>query len=263
MAAENNLKTLEEKSIFILREANAKFKHIAALWSMGKDSTTMLALARKAFMGKIPFQVIYIDNGIDFPESYEFMEEMVKKWGLNLIIAKSNIKSELSGFSCCGANKTVALKKLMKEKRFDAIIASIRRDEHSIRAKDRYFSPRDTSFKWDYKNQPAELWGNYATKIYDGSHFRVHPLLDWSESDVWRYIKKEKIPINPLYLAKDGYRYRSLGCTHCTVPIKSSASSIEGIIKELKITKTEERSGRSQDKEKAYVMEKLRSLGYM
>ena len=263
MAAENNLKALEEKSIFILREANAKFKHIAALWSMGKDSTTMLALARKAFMGKIPFPVIYIDNGIDFPESYEFMEEMAKKWKLDLIVAKSDIKSELSGFSCCGANKTNALKKLMKERKFDAIIASIRRDEHSIRAKERYFSPRDSSFKWNYKNQPAEVWGNYASKINGGSHFRVHPLLDWTELDIWRYIKKEGMPINPLYLARNGYRYRSLGCTHCTIPVKSNASSIDGIIKELKTTKTEERTGRSQDKEKAYIMEKLRSLGYM
>ena len=98
MAAENNLKALEEKSIFILREANAKFKHIAALWSMGKDSTTMLALARKAFMGKIPFPVIYIDNGIDFPESYEFMEEMAKKWKLDLIVAKKRYKIRAIGF---------------------------------------------------------------------------------------------------------------------------------------------------------------------
>ncbi|MGC8495679.1 MAG: sulfate adenylyltransferase subunit CysD [Candidatus Micrarchaeia archaeon] len=260
---EQNLKQLEEKSIYIMREAQLKFKNIAALWSMGKDSTTMLAIARKAFMGKVPFPVIHIDNGIDFPETYAFREELAKKWNLKLIVAKSEIKSEISGFSCCGANKTVALKKVMKDYGFDALIVSIRRDEHSIRAKERYISPRDKNFKWDYKNQPAELWDDYSSKMDTGGHVRIHPLLDWNEIDIWNYIKREKIPINPLYLSRNGYRYRSLGCTHCTVPVKSSAKTLDQIIKELKTTKVEERSGREQDKEKEYIMQRLRSLGYM
>ncbi|MGC8572348.1 MAG: sulfate adenylyltransferase subunit CysD [Candidatus Micrarchaeia archaeon] len=258
-----DLNELESKSIYIIREAKNKFKNIAALWSMGKDSTTMLALARKAFLGKVPFPVIHIDNGIDFPETYKFREELAKKWNLDLIVAKSEIKPELSGFSCCGSNKTDALKKVMSEYKFDALIVSIRRDEHGIRAKERIFSPRDQSFKWDYKNQPEEIWNNYTSALDKKGHIRVHPLLDWNEIDIWNYIKREKIPINPLYLSRNGYRYRSLGCTHCTVPIKSDAKNINEIIKELETTNVEERSGREQDKEKEYVMEKLRSLGYM
>jgi sulfate adenylyltransferase subunit 2 len=260
---EQNLDKLEEKSIFIIREAKANFKNLAALWSMGKDSTTMLALARKAFLGKIPFPVIHIDNGIDFPETYKFREELAKKWGMKLIVVKSEIKEELSGFACCGENKTVALKKAMKEHHFDGLIVSIRRDEHSIRAKERYFSPRNEKFGWDFKNQPAEMWNNYSSKLEDTDHIRVHPILDWNEIDIWNYIKREKVPINPLYYSKEGQRYRSLGCTHCTVPFKSDAKSIDDIIKELQATKKEERGGRQQDKEKEYIMEKLRALGYM
>ncbi|MCL5433698.1 MAG: sulfate adenylyltransferase subunit CysD [Candidatus Marsarchaeota archaeon] len=258
-----DLNELESKSIYIIREARNKFKNIAALWSMGKDSTTMLALARKAFLGKIPFPVIHIDNGIDFPETYKFREDLAKKWNLDLIVAKSEIKPELSGFSCCGSNKTEALKEVMSEHNFDALIVSIRRDEHGIRAKERIFSPRDQSFKWDYKNQPEEIWNNYTSSLDKKGHIRVHPLLDWNEIDIWNYIKREKIPINPLYISRNNYRYRSLGCTHCTVPIKSNAKNVNEIIKELETTNIEERSGREQDKEKEYVMEKLRSLGYM
>jgi sulfate adenylyltransferase subunit 2 len=260
---EQNLDVIEEKAIFVLREANSKFKNMAAMWSMGKDSTAMLALARKAFLGKIPFPVIHIDNGIDFPESYRFREELAKKWNMKLIVVKSEIKEEMSGFSCCGANKTVALKKVMKEHGFDSLIVSIRRDEHGIRAKERTFSPRDKDFKWDYKNQPAELWNNYASKMEGTSHLRVHPLLDFNEIDIWNYTKREKVPVNPLYFAKEGFRYRSLGCTHCTVPLKSNADTIDKIIAELRGTKIEERSGRQQDKEKEFIMQKLRALGYM
>ncbi|MDE1851660.1 MAG: sulfate adenylyltransferase subunit CysD [Candidatus Micrarchaeota archaeon] len=260
---QQDLKELEERSIYIIREATTKFDNVAALWSMGKDSTTMIALARKAFLGKVPFPVIHIDNGVDFPETYKFRQELAKKWKLNLIVAESEIKPEMSGFACCGENKTVALKKVMKDHGFDALIVSIRRDEHGIRAKERYMSPRDKEFKWDFKNQPAEIWDDYSSKLDAKGHVRIHPLLDWNEVDIWGYIKKEKIPINPLYYSRNGLRYRSLGCTHCTVPIKSKAKTIDDIIKELVVTKVEERSGREQDKEKIYVMEKLRALGYM
>ena len=261
---EQDLNKIEEKSIFILREANSKFKNMAALWSMGKDSTAMLALARKAFLGRIPFPVIHIDNSIDFPESYKFRDDLAKKWKMKLIVAKSEIKEEMSGFACCGANKTTALKKIMDEYGFDSLIVSIRRDEHGIRAKERYFSPRDKKFKWDYKNQPAELWNNYTSKLdKEGEHIRIHPILDWNEIDIWQFIKKEKVPMNPLYFAKDGYRYRSLGCTHCTVPLKSNADTLDKIMEELRGTKVEERSGRQQDKEKEYIMQKLRALGYL
>jgi sulfate adenylyltransferase subunit 2 len=258
-----NIKQLEERSIYILREANMKFKNVAALWSMGKDSTTMLALARKAFLGKIPFPVIHIDNGIDFPETYTFREQLAKKWKLNLIVANSEIKPDSIGSACCGRNKPDTLKKVMKENGFDALIVSIRRDEHGIRSKERYMSPRDEKFRWNYKDQPAELWDDYASKLDEGGHVRVHPLLDWSEIDIWSYIKQEKIPVNPLYFSRNGFRYRSLGCLHCTVPVKSNAKSVDDIVKELETTKIEERSGRSMDKEAEYTMQRLRSLGYM
>ncbi len=257
------LKKLENKSVFIIREAKLNFKNIAALWSMGKDSTTMLSLARKAFKGKVPFPVIHIDNGIDFPETYEFREELTKKWNLDTIVLKSKIKSEMSGFACCGENKTVALKKFMNDNGIDGLIVSIRRDEHGIRAKERYVSPRNEKFEWNYKDQPAELWNNYSSKLDKKGHVRIHPLLDWNEIDIWNYVKAEKVPMNPLYFSRNGYRYRSLGCTHCTVALKSEAKNIDDIIKELETTSAEERSGRQQDKEKEYVMEKLRALGYM
>ncbi len=258
-----NINELEEKSIYVIREAKSRFNKMAALWSMGKDSTAMLAIARKAFLGKIPFPVIHIDNGIDFPESYKFRNDLAEKWGMEVIVAKSKIKPEISGYSCCGSNKTVTLKKVLEEYGFEALIVSIRRDEHAVRAKERYISPRDRNFKWNYKDQPAEVWNSYSSKLDKKGHLRVHPILDWNEIDIWSYIKKNKVPINPLYYSNNGYRYRSLGCTHCTVPIGSNAKSIDSIIKELESTKVEERSGREQDKEKAYIMEKLRALGYL
>ncbi len=254
---------LEEKSVYIIREAKTRFKKVAALWSMGKDSTAMLGIVRKAFLGKVPFPVIHIDNGIDFPESYKFREDLSNKWGMEVIVAKSKIKPEMSGYSCCGSNKSDTLKKVIAEYGFDALIVSIRRDEHAIRAKERYISARDKDFKWDYKNQPAEVWNNYSSKIDRKGHLRIHPILDWNEIDIWSYIKKNKIPINPLYFSNNGYRYRSIGCTHCTVPIKSNTKDVNSIIKELEKTTVEERSGREQDKEKEYIMEKLRALGYM
>ena len=258
-----DINELEEMSIFVIREAKSKFKNVAALWSMGKDSTTMLAIARKAFLGKVPFPVIHIDNGIDFPETYKFREDLARKWKLDLMVVDSEVKPDLSGAACCGANKSIALKKVMEKYGFDALIVSIRRDEHGIRAKERYVSPRDRNFKWNYKNQPAEMWNDYSSSLDSKGHVRIHPLLDFNEIDIWQYIKKNKVPINPLYFSRNGLRYRSLGCTHCTTAIKSGARNVDDIIKELETTGIEERSGRDQDKEKEYVMQKLRALGYM
>jgi sulfate adenylyltransferase subunit 2 len=257
-----DLDKLEEKSVFVLREAKARFGRLAGLWSMGKDSTAMLALARKAFFGRVPFPVIHIDNGIDFQETYEFRSRLAREWGLELIVARSQIKDDISGIRCCGANKTDALRQVLDEHGFDGLIVSIRRDEHGIRAKERYFSPRDKELKWDYKNQPPEVW-DYASRFEDSSHVRIHPLLDWNEIDIWRYVQREGIPVNPLYFSKGGRRFRSLGCTQCTVPVESGAASIEDIIAELRKAKTAERSGRMQDKEQENVMQRLRALGYM
>lgn len=254
---------LEERSIFIVREAKLKFKNIGLLWSMGKDSTATLSIARKAFLGKVPFPVIHIDNGIDFPEVYALREKLADEWGLELVVGHTKIRRVAHGLPCCGETKTEALKEVLKEHGFDALIVGIRRDEHWIRAKERYFSPRDEKFKWDYKNQPAELWDAYTSKLDTRGHIRVHPMLDWNEVDVWSYVQKERLPVLPLYFSRNGYRYRSVGCTNCTVPLKSGAKNIPEIIRELEGTETDERSGRSQDKEKEYVMQKLRALGYM
>ncbi len=262
MAELQDLDKLEEGSVFILREAKAKFRKLAALWSMGKDSTAMLALARKAFFGRVPFPVIHIDNGIDFQETYEFRKRLADEWGLELIVAKSEIKDDISGIRCCGANKTDALKKVLDERGFDGLIVSIRRDEHGIRAKERHFSPRDKEFRWNYKDQPPEVWG-YTSRFEGSSHVRIHPLLQWNEVDIWRYVKRESVPVNPLYFSKQGKRYRSLGCTQCTVAIESGAASVDDIIAELGKTSIAERSGRMQDKEQENVMQRLRALGYM
>lgn len=257
------LRELEEKSIFILRETKARFRKPAILWSTGKDSTVVLELSRRAFFGRIPWPAIHIDNGIDFPETYEFRERLSRLWNFKVIVARSKIKDDkISGISCCGANKTEALKKVMQERNIDALIVSIRRDEHGIRAKERYFSPRDKEFQWHYENQPLEIWGAFSVP-HDSDHIRVHPILHWTELDVWRYIKLQNIPVNPLYFSRNGKRYRSLGCTKCTVAIPSTASSVDEIIKELETSDISERSGRSQDKEREYTMQRLRSLGYM
>lgn len=266
----DELKELENKSINVIREAVSQFKNTAALWSVGKDSTTLLWLVRKAFFGKIPFPVIHIDTGYKFPEMYAFRDKIAKEWGMKLIVAV-NEEAKKKGvgpkthdkFECCTKLKTEALKQCLEKYKFDALFLAIRRDEHGIRAKERYFSPRDKKFQWDYKNQPPEMWDLYKGIFEDGIHFRVHPILHWTELNIWQYIKKENIPVNPLYFAKNGKRYRSLGCVPCTSPIDSDADTIDKIVEELKISKTPERAGRAQDKEKAYMMQKLRALGYM
>lgn len=265
----DHLEQLESQSIFIIREAYKKFRRIAMLWSVGKDSTTLLWLAKKAFYGRVPFPVIHIDTGLKFKEMYEFRDWCVKNWGLNLIIAENYKEAEKLGIcpdsklECCTMRKTEALKKAIAKHKFEALLLGIRRDEHGIRAKERVFSPRNRDFQWDYKDQPPELWDQFKTQKEGEQHLRVHPLLHWTEIDIWNYVKQENLPINPLYFAKEGKRYRSLGCVPCTKPIDSNAKNVDEIIKEVKESRISERSGRSQDKEEANAMQKLRSLGYM
>jgi len=264
-----DLKDLENKSLYILREAYYEFKNPAALWSTGKDSTTLLHLCRKAFFGKIPFPVIHIDTGYKFKQMYKFRDEIAKEWGLNLIIAKNEqamkegVSPKNGKFNCCTRLKTQALMMCLEEYSFDALLLAIRRDEHGIRAKERYFSPRDKEFKWNYKDQPLEMWDQYQTQDEKGTHTRVHPILHWRELDIWEFIRQEKLPVNPMYFAKNHKRYRSLGCQPCTIPIDSDAKTVDEIVEELKVTKIAERSGRAQDKERAFTMQKLRALGYM
>ena len=264
-----DLKDLESRTIYIVRETYAEFKKPAVLWSTGKDSTAMLWLCRKAFFGKIPFPVIHIDTGYKFPQMYKFRDEVAKEWGLDLLVAK-NEKALKEGMNpqdgkldCCTKLKTEALREFLEEQGFDALILAIRRDEHGIRAKERYFSPRNEDFKWDYRDQPLEMWDQFQGLLRKGAHMRVHPILHWRELDVWEYVKKEGMVVNPMYFAQNGKRYRSLGCEPCTLPIESNASNIDEIVEELRTTKIAERSGRAQDKEKTFTMQKLRALGYM
>lgn len=262
---------LESQSIYIMREAYRKFRKVAMLWSVGKDSTTMVCIARKAFYGRIPFPVVYIDTGKKFREMYEFRDNCVREWNLNLIISK-NEDADAQGIGpkdkikCCDSRKTRALKKTIAEQKFEALFLGIRRDEHGVRAKERFFSPRDWDFRWDYKNQAPELWDQYKTQKGGEQHLRVHPLLQWTELDIWNYIKRENLPVNPLYFTGkrfEGKRFRSLGCETCTSPVESTAKTVEDIIEEIESTDTSERSGRAQDKEESDAMQKLRALGYM
>ena len=265
----HHLDALENKSIYLIREAHSRFERKALLWSMGKDSSTLLWLCRKAFFGNIPFPVIHIDTSYKFKEIYAFRQKYARQWKLNLIISQNEkalnegMNFRLGRFECCNQLKTEALKMIIAKYELQGLLLAIRGDEHGIRSKERFFSPRNIDERWDYQNQPPELWDLYKSENSGTQHFRVHPMLHWSELDVWEYIKREKIPMVPLYLAKKGQRYRSIGCETCCSPAQSNADSIPKIIKELKTTSTSERSGRAQDKEDAYTMQKLRSLGYM
>lgn len=264
------LSEMESKSIYVVREAYSRFKNIGMLWSMGKDSTALLWIVKKAFYGKIPFPIIHIDTGYKFPEMYTFRDKLAKEWNLDMHIAKNeaalaagmgpNVGSKID---CCTALKTQALKDYLAQLKLDAVLLAIRRDEHGIRAKERYFSPRDENFKWNYEDQPPELWDQYKSSSEGSDHVRVHPMLHMTELDIWRYIKRENIPVNELYFAKDGKRYRSLGCSCCCSPGESHASTVDEMIAELETTNISERSYRAQDKEDSYTMQKLRSLGYM
>ena len=264
----DRLDALEAQSIYIIREAYYHYKNVALLWSIGKDSTTLAWLTRKAFFGNVPFKALHIDTSYKFPEMYEFRDEYAKKWGFDLVVSR-NEEAIAAGMSnekkleCCNALKTNGLKMAIAEHGFEALLLGIRRDEHGVRAKERFFSPRNEEFKWNYQDQPPELWDQYKNQAEERTHIRVHPLLGWTELDIWEYIKRENIPITDLYFSKEGKRYRSIGCVPCCNPIESNASNVDEIIYELQNTNTSERAGRAQDKEDTFTMQKLRALGYM
>lgn len=265
----DHLDILEAQSIFILREAYKKFGKLGMLWSIGKDSTVLLWLARKAFFGYCPFPFIHVDTTYKIPEMIEYRDKVAKELSLNLIV-HTNKEAIYLGMNpskgrllCCKALKTDALAQVIEKYEFEGLILGIRRDEEGSRSKERVFSERNKNSEWDYTNQPPELWDQFKTDFEKGNHIRVHPLLHWNEVDIWSYIKRENIPIIDLYFSRNGRRYRSLGCDGCTGTIESNASTIDDIIEELKITKDSERSGRAQDREDAYAMQKLRKDGYM
>ena len=227
----------------------------------------MVWIAFKAFLGKIPFQLVHVDTGKKFPEMYEFRDKYEELWKLNLIKGScpplDKIDPSLPPAARSAARKTEGLKKIIKKHKFKGIIAGIRRDEQGTRAKERIFSPRDEGGRWHTKNQPPEFWDQSNFNYPDSVHIRIHPLLGWTEIDIWRYIQREKIPIVDLYFSKNGKRFRSLGDKDITLPVKSRAKNLDEIIEELKTTKVSERSGRAMDHEQEDVFEKLRLKGYM
>lgn len=292
----DHLDVLESQGIFILREAYRSFKDLVMLWSIGKDSTVLLWLARKAFFGHVPIPLMHVDTSYKVPAMIEYRDKFALQWKLNLIVGK-NEKALTSGqtypdgkatrLECCATLKSEALKhtlsgewprwvlnhktgKFDKEQGGDAftgVIVGARADEEGSRSKERYFSPRDRHNDWDVGDQPPELWNQFKTDFALGTHVRIHPLLDWTELNIWEYIEREKIPIIDLYFDQgEGTRYRSLGCWPCTSPVKSNAKNVSDIITELrsgKFANIAERSGREQDKEDDGGLETLRRDGYM
>ena len=263
-----HLRALEDQSVYILREAYHHFDDLAMLWSMGKDSTVLLWLARKAFFGHVPFPLVHIDTGYEMPELIEYRDRLCREWGLNLVVGQ-NKEALAAGMNpaqgrvtCCTAMKIEALKQTIAKHGWTAVILGIRADEEGTRAKERYFSLRDKHGEWDFRDQPPELWDQYKTTFPAGSHIRVHPLLDWTELNIWEYLQLEKIPLPELYFDRgNGTRYRSLGCVPCTGTVPSCAMTIPQIITELRTTTTAERAGRAQDEGRG--MEVLRKLGHM
>jgi sulfate adenylyltransferase subunit 2 len=237
---------------------------------MGKDSNVLIWLGRKAFFGRVPFPVLHIDTTYEFPEMLEFRDWAQKHYNLQLIV-KINTAARARGVgyethdpvTVTHELKTVALQQALADYKWDALITGIRRDEDPTRAKERYFSPRNAEFEWDYKDQPPEFWGQFASRGAEGEHVRVQPLLDWTEADIWRYIQREEIPIPKMYFSRGGERYRSLGCRPITKPIASNAASIDDILLELENTRTSERAGRTQDHHERNAMQKLRAKGFM
>ena len=295
----SHIEKLESESIHIIREVAAEFENPVMLYSIGKDSSVMLHLAQKAFApNKIPFKLMHIDTTWKFKEMILFRNETVKKHNLDLLIHinEDGLRDKISPLSHgskihTDIMKTQALKQALDKYRFDAAFGGARRDEEKSRAKERIFSFRDKSHRWDPKNQKPELWNLFNTKINKDESVRVFPLSNWTEIDVWQYIYQEKIPIVPLYFAKTRsiinrdnmmimvdddrlkvkqnekieqikVRFRTLGCYPLTAAVESSASSVEEIIIELLETKYSERQGRLIDNDQIGSMERKKQEGY-
>jgi sulfate adenylyltransferase subunit 2 len=266
------------------------------LWSIGKDSTVLLWLARKAFFGHVPFPLMHIDTAFKIPEMIDYRNNIALEWKLNLLIGQNKpaIEQKLTfpdgkvdRLTCCKSLKSEALKHTLSgewpryrlnhetgkfepdanKDAYTGVIVGVRADEEGSRSKERYFSPRDKQSDWNVDDQPPELWNQYKTDFAPGTHIRVHPLLDWTELNIWEYIEKENIPITSLYFDNGmGKRYRSLGCYPCTTPVDSTARNVKEIITELrsgKFANIAERSGRAQDKDDGGGLETLRREGYM
>ena len=291
----DQLTRLESQSIYIFREAYRKFSSLAMLWSIGKDSTVLLWLARKAFFGHVPIPLVHIDTSYKIPEMIEYRDRLAMKWKLNMIYGQNRSalaakqtypEGSVSRIDCCKALKSETLKYTLSgdwlrfrldhisgkyiedsnREPYIGVIVGVRADEEGSRSKERYFSPRDQHNDWNVDDQPPELWDQFKTDFAPGTHLRIHPLLDWTELNIWEYIARENIPTVSLYYNQgEGMRYRSLGCYPCTSPVESLARNPQEIIEELKTGKFSniaERSGRAQDQEGG-GLEVLRRDGYM
>lgn len=293
-----NLEALEAESIHIIREVAAEFERPVMLYSIGKDSSVMVHLARKAFYpAPIPFPLLHVDTGMKFPEMYEFRDSYCRSIGADLVvyrnegaIAAGADPWKLGTVKCCAQLKTQGLLDALRAGRHDAAFGGARRDEEKSRAKERIFSFRDSHGQWDPKNQRPELWNIYNTRVNPGESIRVFPLSNWTELDVWHYILAEEIPVVPMYFAsvrevidRDGLlipvidrsrvsdkskiqkvecRFRTLGCWPCTGAIRSSAKTVQDIIQEMMVVRDSERITRIIDHDQDSSMEQKKREGY-
>jgi sulfate adenylyltransferase subunit 2 len=293
------LRALENESIEILRETAAAFKNPVLLYSIGKDSSVLLHLARKAFYpANIPFPMLHIDTKWKFREMISFRDEMASKYSAKLLVHtnEDGIRDGVSPFTTGTSEytrimKTVALRQALDKYGFDAAIGGSRRDEERSRAKERIFSVRESGHRWDPRQQRPELWRTYNPRIRPDQTMRVFPISDWTELDIWNYIMLENIPVNPLYFAKerpivwrgeqiimidderyplrDGetpemrrIRFRTLGCYPLTAGVESSATTLEEVFEEVMEVKLSERATRLIDGDKEDSMEKKKKEGY-
>ncbi len=294
----NHLKELESESIFVMREVAAEFENPVLMFSGGKDSILMVHLARKAFApAKMPFPLLHIDTGHNFPETIEYRDELVREYGLKLVVGsvQQSINEgkavEEKGINASrNALQTGTLLEAIEVHKFDAAMGGARRDEEKARAKERFFSHRDDFGQWDPKNQRPELWNLFNARKHMGEHFRVFPISNWTELDVWQYMYMEGIKLPSLYfshkrevferdgtiLAKTDFinmrddeqveervvRFRTIGDATCTGATLSTASTIEEIIQEVAATRVTERGGRADDRRSEAAMEDRKKAGY-
>jgi sulfate adenylyltransferase subunit 2 len=293
-----HLRQLEAESIHIIREVVAECENPVMLYSVGKDSGVMVHLAQKAFApGRIPFPLLHVDTTFKFREMIEFRDRFCEEIGAELIVHTNHDALERIGpyenwtcSMCADMLKTQALVKALKDGQYDAAFGGARRDEEKSRAKERIFSFRDPFMQWDPKNQRPELWNVYNTRHAPGESFRVFPLSNWTELDIWTYIYVEKIPVVPLYFAaerpvirRDGMillagqlnhpadgeqvencwvRFRTLGCQKCTGAVESRATTLEEVIEETMLQRKSERQNRAVDQDKDGSMEQKKMEGY-
>lgn len=294
----NYLDRLEAESIHILRETAAQFQNPTILYSVGKDSSVLVHLARKAFYpGKIPFPLLHVDTGFDFDEMYTFRDAFVKSIAAKLLVYRNEdaLANKTNPYSlgtqrCCGLLRTEALVASLKHHKVDAAIGGARREEEKSRAKERVFSVRNEFGHWDPRAQRPELWSLYNGKLRAGESVRVFPISNWTEFDVWQYIEREQIAIVPLYYAKKrkvierghnlilvdqhaqvgpdenvvevSCRFRTLGCSPCTGAVYSEADTLAKIVEEMRVTRISERSTRIIDHDADGSMEAKKREGY-